>query len=92
MSGGEIWSNRTVKEIVSTDAFLNLGAEHQCLYFHLYHNSVYGFVYNAKAIVRMLGFNWRTFNHLIKIGLIERIEDTLYLVQYFNDEEKQNVL
>lgn len=92
MSGGEIWANMTVKEIVSTDAFLNLGAEHQCLYFHLYHNSEYGFVYNAKAIVRMLGFNWRTFNHLIKIGLIERIEDTLYLVQYLNNTDDDTLL
>ena len=32
MSGGEIWANMTVKEIISTDV-LNLGAEHQCLYF-----------------------------------------------------------
>ena len=63
------------KRIISSDAFMDMSASAQMLYFHL---SMWaddeGFVNNPKTIQRMCGADSEDMSAIIKNGLVIRFE------------------
>ena len=72
------------KRIISSDAFMDMSASAQMLYFHL---SMWaddeGFVNNPKTIQRMCGADSEDMSELIKNGLVIRFESGIVAITHW---------
>ena len=72
------------KRIISSDAFMDMSASAQMLYFHL---SMWaddeGFVNNSKTIQRMCGADSEDMSELIKNGLVIRFESGIVAITHW---------
>ena len=72
------------KRIISSDAFMDMSASAQMLYFHL---SMWaddeGFVNNPKTIQRMCGADSEDMSALIKNGLVIRFESGIIAIKHW---------